>query len=333
MTESGWRHLLLRSGGIPGFAGAVTESDLITMVKPMLPTNDFVVTGAGDDCAVLETGTAEVQTLFKTDSVVEGIHFTVDEVPERIGRKALARCLSDIGAMGGTPTAAVVTIGLRKDLDQERVRGIYRGLCQLAAQHQVAIVGGETTSNPERLLLNIAMLGTVPRGRAVLRSGAKVGDAVFVTGELGGSIEGKHLDFEPRVAEGRWIADGGWASAMMDLSDGIASDLPRLMAASGVAGAELMRSALPLSREARVRERSGDLARPAVVAALCDGEDYELLLTVPRGRTVPLMDAWKERFPGVRLSCIGTLTDRSGVFLRGPDGMRPLTARGYEHSV
>jgi thiamine-monophosphate kinase len=311
----------------------VTEGDLIAMVKPMLPSNDFVVTGAGDDCAVLETGTAEVQTLFKTDSVVEGIHFTVDEQAERVGRKALARCLSDIGAMGGTPTAAVVTIGLRKDLDADRVKGIYRGLCQLAAQHQVAIVGGETTSTPERLILNVALLGTVPRGQAVLRSGAKVGDALFVTGELGGSIEGKHLDFEPRVAEGRWLAEGGWATAMMDLSDGIASDLPRLLACSGVPGAEILKPALPLSREARVREKTGDLARPAVVAALCDGEDYELMLTVPRGRSVALIDAWRERFPGVRLSCIGVLTERAGVFLRGSDGIRPLTARGYEHSV
>lgn len=309
----------------------MTESELLSTVMKMLPANDFVVAGAGDDCAILEMGLGGKQLLFKTDAVVEGIHFTSSEDPERIGRKALARCLSDVGAMGGTPTAALVTLGMRKDLSLEVVRGIYRGMGHLASTYQVAIVGGETTSTPERLVLNVALLGTVPRDRAVLRRGASVGDALFVTGDLGGSIEGKHLDFEPRVAEGRWLAEGGWATSMMDLSDGIAADLPKLLEASAVPGAELLRSALPISRTARLRERAGDLARPAVVAALCDGEDYELMLTVPRGRTVALVDAWKAQFPSVPLSCIGVLTQRNGIFLKSPEGLRPVVGGGYEH--
>ena len=126
----------------------MTESELIAHLKPLLPTNDFVVTGAGDDCAVLELGAPDTQTLFKTDAVVEGIHFTADTEPERVGRKALARCLSDIAAMGGTPTAAVVTLGLPRGFDPERVKALYRGLNRLAAQYQVAVVGGETTTNP-----------------------------------------------------------------------------------------------------------------------------------------------------------------------------------------
>ncbi len=309
----------------------MTESDLIAHLKPLLPTNDFVVTGAGDDCAVLELGAPDTQTLFKTDAVVEGVHFTADTEPERVGRKALARCLSDIAAMGGTPTAAVVTLGLPRGFDPERVKALYRGLNRLAAQYQVAVVGGETTTNPGGWLVNVALLGTVPRGRARLRSGAKVGEALFVTGDLGGSLAGKHLDFEPRLAEGRWLLQFAGVSAVMDLSDGLASDLPKLLSASGVPGAELRKSAVPVSRAAREHARTSDLAIPPFVAAVTDGEDFELLFTVQSNRAVAVLDEWKEQFPGVRLSCIGKLTEKAGVWVRGDDGLRPLPTRGYEH--
>jgi thiamine-monophosphate kinase len=309
----------------------VTESELIAHLKPLLPTNDFVVTGAGDDCAVLELGAPDTQTLFKTDAVVEGIHFTADTEPERVGRKALARCLSDIAAMGGTPTAAVVTLGLPRGFDPERVKALYRGLNRLAAQYQVAVVGGETTTNPGGWLVNVALLGTVPRGRARLRSGAKVGEALFVTGDLGGSLAGKHLDFEPRLAEGRWLLEFAGVSSVMDLSDGLASDLPKLLAASGVPGAELRKSAVPVSRAAREHARTSDLAKPPFVAAVTDGEDFELMFTVQSNRAVAMLDEWKEQFPGVRLSCIGKLTEEAGVWVRGDDGLRPLPTRGYEH--
>lgn len=309
----------------------MTESELIAHLKPLLPTNDFVVTGAGDDCAVLELGAPDTQTLFKTDAVVEGIHFTADTEPERVGRKALARCLSDIAAMGGTPTAAVVTLGLPRGFDPERVKALYRGLNRLAAQYQVAVVGGETTTNPGGWLVNVALLGTVPRGRARLRSGAKVGEALFVTGDLGGSLAGKHLDFEPRLAEGRWLLEFAGVSSVMDLSDGLASDLPKLLAASGVPGAELRKSAVPVSRAAREHARTSDLAKPPFVAAVTDGEDFELMFTVQSNRAVAMLDEWKEQFPGVRLSCIGKLTEEAGVWVRGDDGLRPLPTRGYEH--
>jgi thiamine-monophosphate kinase len=309
----------------------VTESELIAHLKPLLPTNDFVVTGAGDDCAVLELGSPDTQTLFKTDAVVEGIHFSADTEPERVGRKALARCLSDIAAMGGTPTAAVVTLGLPRGFDPERVKALYRGLNRLAAQYQVAVVGGETTTNPGGWLVNVALLGTVPRGRARLRSGAKAGEALFVTGDLGGSLAGKHLDFEPRLAEGRWLLEFAGVSAMMDLSDGLASDLPKLLSASCVPGAELRKSAVPVSRAAREHARTSDLAKPPFVAAVTDGEDFELLFTVQSNRAVAVLDEWKEQFPRVRLSCIGKLTEKAGVWVRGDDGVRPLPTRGYEH--
>lgn len=309
----------------------VTEFELIRRLTPLLPTNDFVVTGCGDDCAVLELGAPDHQTLFKTDAVVEGVHFTSGTEPERVGHKALARCLSDIAAMGGTPTVALVTLGLPPGFQAERIQGIYRGLQRLAVRHQVAIVGGETTTNPGGLLISIALLGTVPRGKALLRSGARAGDALFVTGELGGSIDGHHLDFEPRLAEGRWLLECGYVRAMMDVSDGVAGDLPKILEASGSLGAQLLKSALPIRREARVRAKSGDLAKPAALAALTDGEDFELLFTVAAGDAVRILDAWKQAFPAVRLTCIGKITASPGVFLRGPEGLRPLTVHGYEH--
>lgn len=172
----------------------MNEFELIAHLTRALPTNDSVLVGPGDDCAVLDLGMKDRVLLFKTDAVVEGIHFTADTPPEKIGHKALARCLSDIAAMAGTPTCALVTIALPRDFQVEVLEGIYRGLSALARRHDVAISGGETTTNPERMLLSIALVGWAPRGKATLRSGAKVGDAIFVTGQLGGSLAGRHLD-------------------------------------------------------------------------------------------------------------------------------------------
>jgi thiamine-monophosphate kinase len=308
----------------------MNEFELIARLTRALPTNDSVVVGPGDDCAVLECGSLSQQLLFKTDAVVAGIHFTTDTPPEKIGRKALARALSDIAAMAGTPTAALVTIALPKQFDVAFVEQIYAGMNALARQHQVAIVGGETTTNPERILISIALLGFVPRGQAVLRSGAKVGDAIFVTGELGGSLLGKHLEFEPRLAEARWLAENFALHAMMDLSDGLAGDLRHLVHASKV-GAELLKSTVPISRAAKEIAKRGDAAKPAFVAALTDGEDFELLFTVASKTAVPLLDAWKQQFPKVKLSCIGKIIAGEGIRLRDQTGVRPLTAHGYIH--
>ena len=310
----------------------MTEFELIARLKPHLPLTDAVIHGAGDDCAVLAAPAPGRELLLKTDAIVEGIHFLPETDPERIGRKALARCLSDIAAMGGTPTAALVTLALPGAPQVERVEGIYRGLRRLAEAHGVAVVGGETTTNPGRLLISVTLLGTVPAGHAVLRQGSRVGDAIFVSGELGGSIHGHHLEFEPRLAEGRWLAETGSVHAMIDVSDGVAGDLPHLLNAGGVTlGAELLKSSIPIRRAAREAARSGDTAKPAVVAALTDGEDFELLFTVAARDAVPILDGWKTRFPGVPLSCIGRVVDRPGLWLRGEEGLRPMIGKGYEH--
>jgi thiamine-monophosphate kinase len=308
----------------------MNEFELIARLTQSLPTNGQVVAGAGDDCAVLDLGVPEKLILFKTDAVVAGIHFTPETPPEKIGRKALARVLSDIAAMAGTPTAALVTLALPANFDAEFVAKIYAGLNALAEQTGVAVVGGETTTNPERLLISIALLGTVPRGKAILRSGAKVGDAVFVTGELGGSLAVWHLEFEPRLAEARWLAEHFSIHAMMDLSDGLAGDLRHILSASRV-GAELLKSAVPVSRAAKLRAREGSTAKPAFAAALTDGEDFELLFTVASQDAVRLLDAWNKKFPKLKLSCIGKIVAHEGILIRDKHGSHRLNAHGYVH--
>ena len=320
----------------------MNEFELIARLTKSLPTNESVVVGAGDDCAVLDLGAPDKLILFKTDAVVEGIHFTKDTPPEKIGHKALARCLSDIAAMAGTPTAALVTIGLPQQFDVKFIEAIYSGMSALAQKHGVAIVGGETTANPGRILISVSLIGSVTRGKVALRSGAKVGDAIFVTGELGGSLAGRHLDFEPRLAEARWLAEHFFVHAMIDISDGLAGDLRHVLKASGV-GAELLKSAIPISRAARSRRReeadmTGSKNPPPhvggyspFVAALTDGEDFELLFTVASKDAVKLLDAWKKQFPKLKLGCIGKIIVGDGVTIRDKEGVRPLNAHGYVH--
>jgi thiamine-monophosphate kinase len=308
----------------------VNEFELIEKLTRSLPINKSVVTGPGDDCAVLDLGLPDKLLLFKTDAIVEGIHFKPTAPPERIGHKALARCLSDIAAMGGTATAALITIALPKTFDAAFIEGIYSGISGLARKHDVAIAGGETTTNPERILISVAVIGLAARGKAVLRSGAEAGDAIFVTGELGGSPAGRHLEFEPRVAEGRWLAEHFPIHAMIDLSDGLAGDLHHILKASRV-GAELLTTSIPVSRAAKLAARVESSAKPPLLAALTDGEDFELLFTVASKDAVPLLDAWKKQFPKLALTCIGKITAGEGITLRNKTGTRPMTAHGYEH--
>jgi thiamine-monophosphate kinase len=306
------------------------EFELIDRLSRSLHTNPTVTTGPGDDCAVLDLGMADRLLLFKTDAVVEGIHFDPSTPPEKVGHKALARCLSDIAAMAGTPSAALVTLGLRSDFDPAYLDRLYAGINALARRYDVAIAGGETTSNPERLLISVALLGWVGRGKAVLRSGAEGGDAIFVTGELGGSLSGRHLEFEPRLAEARWLVEHFPIHAMLDLSDGLAGDLPHILKGSSV-GAELLGSAVPISRAARIAAKTAVSAKPPLLAALTDGEDFELLFTLAGRDAVPLLDAWKQQFPKLPLSCIGKITSKKGIIIRDKRGERPLTVHGYEH--
>ena len=246
------------------------ENAVLERLLHALPTNDRLIIGPGDDCAVVARN-GEWDTLLKTDVVVENMHFTPDTAPERIGRKALARAVSDIAAMGGIPEHALITVLCHPSRPVEQLEGIYRGMNALADQFGISIAGGETSSLPyDGIVINVALTGRVEHGQAILRSGGQPGDLLFVTGVLGGSFPTEwHLDFEPRVELARELLKAGIRpSAMMDLSDGLGSDLPRLAAASKC-GFELWQEKIP--------------CRPgfSVSDAVSHGEDYELLMALP----------------------------------------------------
>ncbi len=308
----------------------MTEFELIRRLIPTLPTSSIVEVGAGDDCAVLQSGNPNSEWLFKTDAVVENVHFTSETPPEKVGRKALARCLSDIAAMAGYPTVALVTLGLPEGFRSDWVDRCYEGINGLARQHGVAIAGGETTRSLAGIFISITLLGTLPNGRRLLRSKACVGDGIFVTGELGGSIQAKHLDFEPRLTEASWLADHFSIHALMDISDGLAGDLRQILLASNV-GAELLATSIPISRVAKLRAREATGAKPALLAALTDGEDFELLFTVSSSQAVSLVDSWKQRFPLLKLSCVGRITALPGLRLRDANGTRTFQTHGFTH--
>jgi len=308
----------------------VNEFELISKLTNSLPTNSFVVEGAGDDCAVIDSGQPGRYLLFKTDAVVQGIHFEADADPVRVGHKALSRCLSDIAAMAGRPIAALVTIALPEDFDVEYVRKIYEGMSEVAREYGVAIVGGETTTNPERVLISISLLGDVASDKCIKRSGAKAGDALFVTGDLGGSIAEKHLHFHPRIREAHWLVENFAIHSMIDLSDGLAGDLRHILDASKV-GAEIRAGSIPISRAAKLQAKMKPNGKTPLIAALSDGEDFELLFTATSKDAVALLDGWKKQFPHTRLTCIGKINATQGLKIRDEHGVRELNIHGYAH--
>ena len=289
---------------------ALGEDAVVAEITRSLPTGPEVRVGVGDDCAVVGAPRAAIWQLLKTDAVVEGIHFLPEEKPARVGWKALCRAISDMAAMGGLPEQALVTLAARPEVPLAWLRGLYAGLRRAARKFGVSIVGGETSRSPGPLFLSIALTGRVERARCVLRSGGRVGDALFVTGRLGGSIAGKHLDFVPRLVESRWLGEHFPPRAMMDVSDGLGADLPRLARASGC-GYELWEDCVPRTRGCTVAQ------------ALGDGEDFELLFSLAPGRVDALQAAWHRKFPRLPLTQIGRFTR--------PALHPKLAARGHDH--
>ena len=269
------------------------EDRLIAELTRDLPADASIRTGVGDDCAVVGRKGDKAWLLLKTDCIVEGVHFLPETAPRRIGWKALARAISDIAAMGGVPRHALITIAVSPQDEVSRVKGIYAGLKKVADRFDVRIVGGETCRSPGPLFLSIALTGEVEPAHCVTRGGGRPGDCLYVTGKLGGSIRGHHLDFIPRVEEARWLVQNFRLRAMMDLSDGLGADLPRLARASGV-GFNIVN--IPCNKGCTRRE------------ALADGEDYELLFAIAPRQAVALEDQWARQFPKVPLTRIGRFT-------------------------
>ncbi len=287
-----------------------SEFGLISRIRRGTRVGARVRTGIGDDTAVIVGRGKDL--LFTTDMLIEGRHFRLgDASAEEIGRKALAVNLSDIAAMGGVPTQAVVAVGLPKRLSARFADGLYEGIRRAARKFGVDVVGGDTNRS-DKLVVSISLLGEVAKGKAVLRSGAKVGDAVAVSGPLGGSYASKkHLNFTPRLEESKYLTRHFRVHAMMDLSDGLASDVKRIAEESRV-GILIEESRVPVARAAK-----------SVSQALSEGEDFELLFTLSAREA--------KRLPK-KFRVVGRVVPRGrGVKLLKKDGrLVPLTG-GFDH--
>ncbi len=243
---------------------------LLSLFPPAQGDAASLLLGPGDDCAILRRDD-RWDSLLKTDALVEGVHFTPGTDPELIGRKALARAVSDIAAMGGIPEHVLVSLFVHPARSIDLPEGIYRGMACLAQEFSVSLIGGESSSLPsDGLALSISLVGRVEHGQAILRSGGNPGDVLCVSGCLGGSFRsGHHLLFTPRVELGRLLQHHvPRPTAMMDLSDGLSADLPRLAQACRC-GFDIQEDLLPCNPGCSPQQ------------ALSDGEDYELLLALP----------------------------------------------------
>ncbi|HSV64068.1 MAG TPA: thiamine-phosphate kinase [Chthoniobacterales bacterium] len=278
----------------------VGEDRLLEQLLAKLRSRRAVVLGAGDDCALVESGKRGVLDVLKTDCLVEGIHFTKNTRADLVGWKAMARPVSDFAAMSAIPQFALVTLILPSQREVVWVQRLYRGIEKAARAFGVSVVGGETSNIKGPAVISVSVTGIVEKTRWLGRSGGKPGDELFITGRLGGSLRGHHLKFVPRIAESRWLTKNFRVHAMMDLSDGLGADLPRLARASGV-GFEIDETALPVNRGATIAQ------------AISDGEDYELLFAISPKDSQSLRSRWRKKFPAISLTRIGQLIHRNAA--------------------
>lgn len=320
----------------------IGEFALIAAVKEMAAQGEGVIKGIGDDAAVLRPCPGMV-SLATTDLLLEGVHFKLEYTdPYRLGRKAAAVNLSDIAACGGIPRAMLVSLAIAPDAELAFVQSLYKGMLEQAQEFKVALVGGDT-SQGDRLLISITLMGEAEEGKIVYRAGAKKGDLIFVTGTVGdaalglqqlkkgkkeGGLVQQHLTPVPRVKEGQAIARQGLATAMIDISDGLVADLGHIAEASQV-GAEVRLSRLPISEEYRkeVKAYSPD----PYALALTGGEDYELLFTSAPEKEQAVGKLAREL--GIPITAIGEVVAvAQGVTIYGEgDKEYPIAQRGHDH--
>jgi thiamine-monophosphate kinase len=323
------------------------EFGLIARLTADIGTRSDVVLGVGDDAAVLDLG-GEALLVATVDALVEGRHFLREvATPEQIGHRALAVNLSDIAAMGAEPLWALVSLLVPPQLPVEVLDGVYAGFRALAGRFGVALVGGNVAATDGPLAIDVTLLGRVPRGRVLTRAGGQPGDLLLVTGTLGAAAAGvlsstppaglardvllrarqAQLEPQPRVDEGRALAEAGVVTAMLDASDGLAADLGHLCEQSGV-GAELEAESIPVDPAATATAAA--LGRDALDLALAGGEDYELLFSVHPGNEARAIDVVRE--VGGTARVIGRLVAESGLRLRYADGrVAQLAPRGWDH--
>lgn len=326
-----------------------TEGEFVRWLRTLASEKPSQVRmGIGDDAALVRVR-KDHDLILTADLSIEGVHFTSRLHPARsVGHRALARSLSDIAAMGGVPRFALISAAFPRDFSREWIEEFFRGVLHLASRFRVAVIGGDTSIVRRTAMVDVTLAGEVPHGRGLLRSGARPGDQVFVSGTLGQSARGlevlksrakgrkkpgkrpekestiaqavtSHLYPQPRCELGRWLQRAGIPSALMDISDGLSTDLSRLCESSG-AGARVYADRVP-GPGASEPEHSLELA-------LHGGEDYELLFTVPRRKLAKLPRSYR----GTPLHCIGEICRTREVLLVLKDGSKvPLAPAGYDH--
>jgi len=307
-----------------------------------------VIKGIGDDCAVLGPYSGRL-LLFTTDMLVEDVHFLWDTItPYQLGRKAIAVNLSDIAAMGGRPLFILISLAIPVGMDVELIQDLYKGMKDICGHYNVNIVGGDTAASPDKLIITVSLIGDAREDEVLYRSGAGPGDRIYLTGTVGDSAAGlkilkkeisppgstgrhfikAHNEPEPLIETGRTIAASRLASAMIDLSDGLLSDLGHICKESGV-GAKLFRSKIPLSSELKSLASLADFN--PLDLALSGGEDYVLLLTVPEARIQDIERLSKDKRPSP-LYLIGEIIEGEGIRMVSDDGsMEEITPKGFDH--
>ena len=311
------------------------EKALISRIRRAVRPGARIAVGIGDDSAVLRVPRGQ-DALVTTDFSLEGVHFRRDwHEPEVVGHRCLTRGLSDIAAMGGVPIAAFLSLGLPRTLPQRWIDRLLKGFLTLADEYKVSLAGGDVAEAPGGVLADIVVVGSVPKGKAILRSGARPGDRIYVTGRLGGASAAlaellaghrvraadypRHFHPTPRLAIGRFLRQRGLATSGIDLSDGLSTDLAHICEESGV-GAEVAAQALPLAIA------GAQSAEVNLVHALHGGDDYELLFTAGRGKQIP------SRIAGVPVTLIGYVRRGTRLVLVDRDAKRrELQPQGWQH--
>ncbi|MBU0675578.1 MAG: thiamine-phosphate kinase [Proteobacteria bacterium] len=328
-----------------------TERGIIERIKCRVPVpeGDLLV-GIGDDCSVVKRSTGILE-LFTVDTLVEGIHFDSSwHSPRLLGRKAVSVNISDVAAMGGYPRYALLSLGLPKGIDETWVRDFLDGFEEALGEFEVTLMGGDTVASPGGVMISVTLVGESLEGQVLLRNTAKDGDLILVSGVLGDAAAGlelyrmnkagihpeaypaqikAHLDPVPEIVLGQLLAESGLVHAMMDLSDGLATDLARLCEASGL-GAEIAAETLPISTGAeRVAEA---LACSALEWAIAGGEDYRLLLTIDPGNREKLAALVRTKL-GRELFLVGRMISKHGVFLVEDGHRREISYAGFDHFI
>ncbi len=291
----------------------IGEFGLIERFRRLIKTDLSVIAGSGDDCAVLKFNKNNY-LLFTCDMLLEGVDFTARDDPYLVGRKSLAVSVSDIASCCGLPRYCLISLGMPKNTSIKYADRLFKGMLSVAREFKINITGGDL-SRSRQVAIDVSMLGVAEKKNLTLRSGAKIGDMICVTGELGGSILGKHLKFIPRLKEARFLAKNFKINSMIDISDGLIQDLGHILNKSQ-AGAIIYEDLLPINRCSR-----------SLADALYSGEDFELLFTLSRDEAQRLL----EKSDSFKI--IGEIVPKKqGLRLIDKRGReKPFKVRGFRH--